>query len=146
MSRTTDAAEVQRSFGALVRALGLARPDTTPCGMPMSITEAHAIGTLHDEGPVTQSRLAASLRLEKSTVSRLVDQLEKAGVVRRTAHPTDRRSVMVELTPTGRRRAERLDRARHELFTQLVAGLAATERRQIVQALAALEEASRALP
>lgn len=145
MSLESDVEEVQRSFVGLVRALGLARPDTTPCGMPMSITEAHTIAELHDVGRLSQQQLADRLRLKKSTVSRLIDQLEAAGIVRRVPNPDDARSVLVELTASGRRRASRLHQARTQLFTRLVADLGPAERRRIVGALVALEEASRAL-
>lgn len=145
MSREADAAVVQRSFARMVRALGLARPDTTPCGMPMSVTEAHALGELHDDGPMTQQLLADRLRLQKSTVSRLVDQLQADGLVRRTANPDDRRSVLLELTASGRRRAERLDDARREMFESLVGRLSAAERRRVIEALGLLEEAAHAL-
>ncbi len=54
MARDRDAAKLQASFSAVVRALGLLRPDTTPCGQRMSVTEAHALGELHGAGPLTQ--------------------------------------------------------------------------------------------
>ena len=70
----------------------------------MSVTEAHTIGELHRGGPATQQRLAEALRLQRSTVSRLVDQLEADGVATRAPNPDDRRSVLVSLTDLGARR------------------------------------------
>lgn len=144
MPSGTDVEAMQRSFAQLVRALGLARPDTTPCGMPMSITEAHALGELHDDGPLTQQQLADRLRLKKSTISRLIDQLEGSGLVRRAPNPTDARSVLIELTTQGRRRAARLSAARAELFGEIVGRLTTAQRRQVVEALGLLEKATRA--
>jgi DNA-binding MarR family transcriptional regulator len=146
MSRSSDVVAIHESFVGLVRALGLLRPDTTPCGQPMSITEAHAIGELEDAGPLTQRALAERLRLQKSTVSRLIDQLETAGTVRRTPNPADGRSVLIALTAPGRRRAGRLNAARIELFGQLLDQLPASEHRRVIAALRHLEEAARALP
>ena len=145
MSFESDVQAVHRSFVGLVRALGLARPDTTPCGMPMSITEAHTISELHDTGPITQQQLADRLRLKKSTVSRLIDQLVAAGTVRRVANPDDGRSVLIDLTTAGRRRALRLHDARLALFTQLIADLGPAARRDVTRALATLEDAAHAL-
>jgi len=140
-----DAERVHRSFVGVVRALGLIRPDTTPCGQPMSLTKAHALSELLDTGPLTQQVLADRLRLQKSTVSRLVDQLEKAGSVERAPNPDDRRSVLIALTDQGRRRAETLRRAQTDLFARLLADSSADERRRLVDALDRLERAARAL-
>lgn len=144
MSRSGDAAQIQASFGDLVRALGLLRPDTTPCGQPMSISEAHAIGELHAAGPLTQRGLADRLRLQKSTVSRLVDELCAKGLVERGANPLDRRSVLLELTPLGTTRAERLAAARQEHFGRLLDRLTAQERQIVVAGLGKLARAANA--
>ncbi len=145
MSLEADSSNLQANFVALIRSLGLLRPDTTPCGEAMSISEAHAVGELCDCGPLTQRELAQGLRLQKSTVSRLVDQLERRRLVRRTSHPDDGRSVLIDLTPMGHRRAARLAKARQDLFSRLLAEIAPAERRRVVRSLARLTEAARAL-
>jgi DNA-binding MarR family transcriptional regulator len=53
------------------------------------------------EGPARLSALAADLSVDLSTVSRQVATLESAGLVRRTADPTDRRASLIEATETG---------------------------------------------
>jgi DNA-binding MarR family transcriptional regulator len=50
--------------------------------------------------------LATLLLVSKSGVTRLVDRMEAAGLVRREACPTDRRVVYAALTDEGRRRIE----------------------------------------
>jgi DNA-binding MarR family transcriptional regulator len=140
-----EAEVLQSSFTGVVRALGLLRPDTTPCGQAMSITEAHALGDLHAHGPITQQQLADALRLQKSTISRLVDRLTEGGLVERTPNPQDRRSHLIGLTPTGTRRARRLEDARRELFERLLADLAHNERRLVVDGVTRLAQAAHAL-
>jgi DNA-binding MarR family transcriptional regulator len=142
MSGSGDAAKLQASFASVVRALGLLRPDTTPCGQPMSVTEAHAIGELHAAGHLTQQRLADRLRLQKSTVSRLVAELCADGLVTRSTNPDDRRSVLLELTALGRKRAERLAAARQALFGRLLDRLTAEERRLVIAGLDRLARAA----
>lgn len=141
----TDVERVHASFVGVVRALGLIRPDTTPCGQPLSLTQAHTIGELHSDGPLSQQALAGRLRLQKSTVSRLVDELERDGTVERRPNPSDRRSVLIGLTPAGRRKAERLRDAQTELFARLLADTSADERRQLVDLLDRLAGAARDL-
>ncbi|MCU1536529.1 MAG: transcriptional regulator, MarR family, partial [Humibacillus sp.] len=54
-----------------------------------------------------------------TSVTNAVDRLEDAGLVTRTAHPEDRRTVLVALTPTGRTLAERATEALNsEVFQQ----------------------------
>lgn len=142
MPRRADVDALLDSFSGLIRALGLIRPDTTPCGQPMSVTEAHTIGELHQTGSTTQQRLADALRLQKSTVSRLVDQLEADGVVTREPNPDDRRSVLVSLTELGASRAERLDDARRTLFSRLLDELEPDDRAMVVAGLTRLKEAA----
>jgi DNA-binding MarR family transcriptional regulator len=139
-----EVARLQGALSSVVRALGLLRPDTTPCGQPISVTEAHAIAELHDHGPHTQQALATVLELEKSTVSRLVDQLEARDLAARTPNPSDRRSVLVALTPNGRRRAQRLADARRSLFEGLLDQLDADARRTVIDGLTHLREAAHA--
>jgi DNA-binding MarR family transcriptional regulator len=145
MPKRADIDAILDSFSGLIRALGLLRPDTTSCGQPMSVTEAHTIGELHQGGPATQQCLADALRLQKSTVSRLVDQLEADGVVTRQPNPDDRRSVLVSLTKLGASRAERLDDARRTLFSRLLDELEPGERAMVVAGLTRLNEAASVL-
>jgi DNA-binding MarR family transcriptional regulator len=144
IAEVRDVDRLQGAFAGLIRALGVLRPDTTPCGQPMSVTEAHAISELHRVGPISQSRLADALGLQKSTISRLVTQLEAADLVTRQPNPSDRRSRLIALTPNGTRRARRLAAARAELFAELLDHLTPAQRRTAVEGLTHLEAAARA--
>ncbi len=60
------------------------------------------ITLLREEGHrLKPSVLAERAGVTRATVTGLLDGLEARGVVRRTAHPKDRRSLLVELTPEG---------------------------------------------
>jgi len=58
------------------------------------------------EAPRRMSELAPMMRLEKSSLSGLVDRVERRGWVRRVVSPEDRRAVTVELTTSGRALAD----------------------------------------
>ena len=51
---------------------------------------------------VTQRELADDLTLTSSGITRLIDRMEEAALVRRLPSPGDRRSVLVEPTDQGR--------------------------------------------
>ncbi|WP_418958695.1 MarR family winged helix-turn-helix transcriptional regulator [Streptomyces tritici] len=68
--------------------------------------ERHEFDTLHKlagrGGSAAPSELAQDLDLAPASVSGRLDALEKRGFVRRTQSTSDRRRVVVELTPAGR--------------------------------------------
>lgn len=55
-------------------------------------------------GGTRVSELAERLGISKQAVSELIDELESAGVLRRTPDPTDARARLVSFTPKGRER------------------------------------------
>ena len=59
---------------------------------------------VHHTAPVTPTGLAAATDTAPSVVSRVLGRLEQAGMVARTPDAGDRRSVLVTVTGTGRRR------------------------------------------
>lgn len=54
-------------------------------------------------GPVRLTDLSRTLMMSKAGVTRMMDRLEKALLVRRTPDPEDRRASNAELTAKGRR-------------------------------------------
>lgn len=69
----------------------------------VKITPAHAtiLFLLETTSPQTMSELSQVLHLDNSTVTGLIDRLEKSGFVARTAHPGDRRIWEISITPKG---------------------------------------------
>lgn len=64
----------------------------------LSETEMLAVAHLAQRGRLTPSALAELLDLSSGGVTALVQRLELAGHVERSRHPTDRRSVELELS------------------------------------------------
>jgi DNA-binding MarR family transcriptional regulator len=142
--RAVDAAELQGRVAAFVRAFGLHRPDETPCGAPVPVSEAHALAVLGERGPLSQTELGHELRLTKSTVSRLVDQLERRGWAGRRNGKDDARRRLVELTSEGTKVAEQIGRQRAERMAQLLESIPPSDRAAVLSALDTLVEAARA--
>lgn len=71
------------------------------------------------EQPATMTELSRHLEVTPRAITALVDGLEELGLVRRTAHPSDRRVTVVELTTKG----TRLRRDMHEAWRTLAVGL-----------------------
>jgi DNA-binding MarR family transcriptional regulator len=56
-------------------------------------------------------QLSKALLVHPTTVTMVIDQLEKSRLVRRTPHPSDRRTILARLTPKGLRTAEQASSA-----------------------------------
>jgi DNA-binding MarR family transcriptional regulator len=136
--------ELQGRIVEFVRAFGLHRPDETPCGAPVPVSEAHALAVLADRGPLAQQELGAFLGLTKSTVSRLTDQLEQRGWAVRRPSDGDGRRRLVELTSGGEKVAGDIARRRSERMARLLDRIPAADRAAVLAALDALVEAARA--
>ena len=70
---------------------------------PLGLTEATWLPLTHLERatePMRQKDLAASLGLDSSSVVRLLDGLETAGLIVRAGH-VDRRAKTIDITPKG---------------------------------------------
>ncbi len=86
-------------------------------------------------GPLRVKDLAVQLRLDSTTVTRHLDDLERRGLVVRGADPRDRRAVLVRLSP---RADELLDEAEVERRGKLRDGLldwSTTDRETFVRLL-----------
>ncbi|MEG0518142.1 MAG: MarR family transcriptional regulator [Bacteroidales bacterium] len=55
--------------------------------------------TLWDEGIMSQQQIADTILKDKNSVVKLIDGLEKKGLVKRVADKQDRRQNLIELTP-----------------------------------------------
>jgi DNA-binding MarR family transcriptional regulator len=53
-------------------------------------------------GALPMAKIGERLQVHPTSVTNAVDRLESAGLVRRSAHPTDRRATLVELLDPGR--------------------------------------------
>jgi DNA-binding MarR family transcriptional regulator len=84
-------------------------------GTDLSPSQTSALAAIERHGPLTPSELAACERIQRPTATRVLARLEEAGLVTRTADPTDRRSSVVAVTAAGRALLEDL-RTRKDLF------------------------------
>ncbi len=82
-----------------------------------------------------QSRLAEAMEVDRSTIVKVVDQLESRGLIVREPSPADKRSHCLRLTEEGRlalRRTENLVLSHEDEFTKV---LSADERRFLIRLL-----------
>lgn len=98
-----------------------------------------ALATLAEHPGIDQATLAGLIAYDRVTIGGVVDRLEAKGLVERAVNDRDRRSRVVRLTDAGTALAESLAPVVARLQEDILAGLAAEERRQL---LALLEKAA----
>lgn len=86
----------------------IGRLGVQPSQMPFLVT------LLRLEGPVTQDELSTALSIDKAATARVLDQLEKKGLVVRKINPRNRRQKLVRVTPRACGIADRLFEILHE--------------------------------
>jgi DNA-binding MarR family transcriptional regulator len=105
-----QAADGMAAVTSLMRAhqIALARVETTlkPLGVTFARYEVLMLLFFSRRGSLPMKVIGSRLQVHPTSVTNAVDRLEDAGLVTRSAHPEDRRAVLVALTPSGRRLAE----------------------------------------
>jgi DNA-binding MarR family transcriptional regulator len=66
--------------------------------------------------------------------------LERNGLVQRTSHPTDSRAKTVQLTPTGKRKLQKLWKAGQAIRTSMTGTLSSKEVTLLIRLLSRLKE------
>jgi DNA-binding MarR family transcriptional regulator len=112
MTRDTGAVEeltiaLQR-LGRLLASRQVATRITTAAAVDVSQQGMALLRVLLREGRQSIAALAETAAMDLGAVSRQVRMLERSGAVQRSRSPDDGRVALVELTPTGRRAAERI--------------------------------------
>jgi DNA-binding MarR family transcriptional regulator len=139
--RPDEVLDFQDSMVSLIRSLGLHKPDTTPCGQPLSVGEAQALLEIGREPGLTQNGLAHRLSLDKSTVSRLVGMLERRSWVERMRDSNDSRFYHLRLTAAGTKANANLAQSRRSKFERIFQAIPRTQRAGVAASLSALMEA-----
>lgn len=78
--------------------------DRALAGMDLSFARYETLVLLHfsRRGALPLGKIGDRLQVHPTSVTNLVDRLEAQGLVRRSQHPTDRRTILAEITPQGR--------------------------------------------
>ena len=82
-----------------------------------------------------QQELGSAMGIDPSTMVTLIDKLESEGLAKRRPHPQDRRAREVSITPKGRRLLQRARKLAFEAEAEVLGGLSATERRELLRLL-----------
>jgi DNA-binding MarR family transcriptional regulator len=88
---------VRRAVGALGRRLRAERPENS-----LSPGKSSVLGHLYRRGSLTAAELAELERIQPQSLTRLVAELVKQGLISRRADVKDRRQQLLDVTGDGR--------------------------------------------
>jgi DNA-binding MarR family transcriptional regulator len=139
MAAATDNSQFSSGFRAGIRLLArLARVAEQACqSTGISLPQYRLLDSISNE-PRRASDLAACVGVSRPTLTSLVDGLERAGMLRRAAVPSDRRGIQLVATEAGRTALRHAEAA----LAERIAGLIDRDvQKTVAQALAMLGEA-----
>src|SRR5690242_4901382 len=90
---------------------------------------------LEQIGDMSLSELSERIRAQNSTVTGIIDRMERENLVTRERSKEDRRVVFIRLTPKGRKLAEEIPVEPMEVFKGALGSLSATETRELLKIL-----------
>src|SRR4051794_9448277 len=115
--------ESRRITKHAARELGLTGPQLT------------VIKLLENFGDLSLSELSERIRAQNSTVTGIIDRMERENLVTRERSKEDRRVVYIRLTTKGRKLAEEIPIEPWEIFRGALSTLTANETRDLVKIL-----------
>jgi DNA-binding MarR family transcriptional regulator len=109
---------------------------------PLELTVKHygLLTLLVHEGAVSQGRLGEVMRIDRTTMVALIDDLERAGHVDRARNPEDRRAYALVATASGKRVQRKAATLMKQVYDETLAPLSAEERGELRRMLRAIIE------
>ena len=91
--------------------------------LDLTASEINALANLADREGRTVSQLGAAVGARPTTLTSVLDRLERRGHITRGTRPGDRRSVLIELTDSGRAAAAVITQTLTDLEARALDGL-----------------------
>ena len=144
--RELDLAALQQTPGFLIRILQLQNFEAFyPYfeSLKLSPLEYAILVAVRDNKTVTQSELAAVLKMHLPNLVKILSRMEEAGIMKRKRSARDKRAVELSLSASGQRRADEASRLGDIFNARTLAPLSKSEQTAFIQMLARLAEAYR---
>lgn len=134
MNRNTKAGVLREAVRMLERKLGLLNEIQSAC-CGVTFAQCHAIVEIGRARSISLNELADFLGLDKSTMSRTVNNLVSNNLAVREIEPKDRRYVAITLTEKGWQSFREIEEGMGIYFTQIYNGLPEDKRDQVIESL-----------
>lgn len=137
MDRDTAIASFRAFNRFFTSTIGVLEEDLLDSGF--GLTEARAIYELGAGNATTASNLELILGIDKGYLSRIINRLDRAGLIERTPAPDDRRTQMISLSPHGQDVWSGLQARSNQQLREVMAELSDGEVALLVQSMRSIE-------
>jgi DNA-binding MarR family transcriptional regulator len=146
MPRTGPATEEDESSRLRMAVSRLFRRiERTRAGASLTPSQTTVLATITRQGPLRLSDLAVAEGLNPTMISRIVGDLEAAGLIVRSIDTNDRRAALVAATTPGRELIDRVRSERSDALTAGISKLTAQDQQRLRAALPVLETLAESL-
>ena len=129
----------RRSFTRLARFINqLMREQLSSC-CPITVQQCYTLEALM-EAPKSMKILAAEVAIHQSTLTRIVEKLERQDLALRTRKPGNQRSVEVQITEAGKQMYLQLDTACSRMISELLALIPEDRQVSVVESMEVLAD------
>jgi DNA-binding MarR family transcriptional regulator len=97
-----------------------------------SLPEARVLYELYHKEGILAGEIVSTLKMDKSYLSRMLDQFNRKKMISRRRSATDARALLIFLTAKGKKEAEALDRASNKQIADILTGLQEKQTEQLV--------------
>ena len=127
--------EFRKSLRILEQEVGLSMASETGC-CGVTLAQCHILLEVDQRERTSVTELAAKLELDKSTMSRTVDTMCRAGLLNRETDPSNRRQQVISFTGEGRLKSDRINGLCDSSYTRLFDFIPAEKRQMVVESAA----------
>jgi DNA-binding MarR family transcriptional regulator len=124
----------------LVRNLGILEKTEFSC-CDITVSQCHAIVEIGRKREISLNNLAHILGLDKSTMSRTINNLVEDNLVTRETHSGDRRYITITLTDQGQKMFNDIEASMSEYYSSILNTIPEEKRNQVLESLELLVEA-----
>lgn len=136
-SADSEVRRLRRNLRVLEREIELSLASQTGC-CGVTVAQCHLLLEVEDRKETSVTALASALELDKSTLSRNVDGLCRAGFLRRETDPRSRRQQVISLTAEGQARVDAINEVCDRYYARLLGSLAPMRRAALMESAAHL--------
>lgn len=126
----------------LVRNLGILNKSDANC-YGVTLAQCHAIVEIGRAQKISLIDLAELLGLEKSTMSRTINNLVNLNIVNREIDPDNRRYISIQLTDKGIEVFKNIEASMHVYYSKIFNSIASDKRDKVLESLELLVETIR---
>ncbi|BCN28928.1 MarR family winged helix-turn-helix transcriptional regulator [Anaeromicropila herbilytica] len=118
----------------LIRNLGILEKSDSSCS-GVTIAQCHAIVEIGRAGQMSLIELADMLGLDKSTLSRTINNLVETDLALREIDPENRRYVIIKLTKEGYKVYQDIEESMFRYYSSIFSSIPEDKREQVLESL-----------